>query len=140
MMAESVFDDKLREPTARELDYVLDTASGLLAGIEQSLRLQFGEMVREWKFYGKKAGWTLALTHRGRRAFHLIPRNGFFTVVLTLGERAVSACEERDLPAWVLSALRDARPYAEGRSIRIDVTTADDVVVVEELVKIKFAN
>ena len=139
-MAESVFDDKSNEPTSQELDQVLGVTAALLRDVERSLLNQFGEVTREWKFYGKKAGWTLALAHKGRRFFHLIPRKGLFTVVLTLGTRAVVACEASDLPEEVRSAIKDAREYAEGRSIRLDVAAAEDLVAVKQLIAIKLAH
>ena len=139
-MAESIFDDKSKAPTSTELDKALGKTAALLKEIEQHLFDQFGEITREWKFYGKKAGWTLALIYQDRRILHLIPRSGLFTVVFTLGKRAVLASQESDLPVEILSALENAREYAEGRSIRFDVISTKDVKIVRQLVAIKMSN
>lgn len=139
-MAESIFDDKEKTPTSSELDKALGKNIALLKKIEQHLFDQFGETTREWKFYGKKAGWTLALLHNGRRVLHLIPRSGLFTVVFTLGKRAVMVSRSSDLPAEILSAIESAREYAEGRSIRFDVTSSEDVAIVRRLIAIKMSN
>jgi hypothetical protein len=112
----------------------------LLNTIEQCLLDQFGELTREWKFYGKKAGWTLALKHKDRRIFHLIPRPDFFTVVFTLGKRAVSATKKIELPGEILSAIENAREYAEGKSVRFDVKSTKDVATVRQLAAIKMDN
>ena len=138
-MTASVFDDKAIEPAAPELDKALGETAVLLKNIEQHMLDQYGELTHEWKFYSKKAGWTLALAHKGRRVLHLIPQSSLFTVVFTLGKRAVSTALESDLPDRVLSAIESAREYAEGRSIRFDVTTADDVEIVKQLVAIKMS-
>lgn len=138
-MAVSVFDDKSKEPTSIQLDEALGDTAALLKRIEQRLIGQLGEITREWKFYGKKAGWTLALAHGGRRVFHLIPHSGSFTVVFTLGKRAASAAMRSNLPQETLSAIGSARDYAEGRSIQIDVNTTGDVAVVLKLVAIKMS-
>ena len=130
-MAASIFDDKSKQPTASELDEVLGEASALLEDIEQHLVDQFGEVTREFKFYSKKAGWTMALKHRDRRVFHLIPQSGLFTVVFTLGKRAVSAAQKSALPEEIKAAIQDAREYVEGRSIRFDVRTVEDVAIVK---------
>jgi hypothetical protein len=37
----------------------------------------------------------------------------------------------------ILSAIENAREYAEGRSICFDVTTTEDVVTVKQLIAIK---
>jgi hypothetical protein len=139
-MTVSVFDDKSKEPTSSELDKALGETATLLKNIEQNLLDQFGELTHEWKFYSKKAGWTLALAHKGRRVLHLIPQSGLFTVVFTLGKRAVAASQKSSLPEEILSAIESAREYAEGRSIRFDVTTTEDVAVVKQLVAIKMSS
>lgn len=135
----SVFEDKSQQPTTLALDEALGETAALLEEIEQHLVAEFGEATREWKFYGKKAGWTLAIAHKKRRVFHLIPQAGFFTVVFTLGKQAVLAAQHSGLPEEVLSAIADAREYVEGRSIRLDVATPDDVVVVKQLIALKMA-
>lgn len=138
-MSVSVFDDKSQEPTSLALDAALGEAAALLKAIEQHLVAEFGEVTREWKFYGKKAGWTLAIAHKKRRVFHLIPQSGFFTVVFILGKQAVLAAQHSDLPEEILSAIADAREYVEGRSIRLDAATPDDVAVVKQLIALKMA-
>jgi len=140
MMSASVFEDRSKEPTLSELYEVLGETAAYLKDIEQYLQDQLGELTHEWKFYSKQAGWTLALAHEGRRVFHLIPHAGLFTVVFTLGQRAVTAAQESDLPQDVLSAIENARQYAEGRSVRFDVTTSEDVAVVKQIIVIKMSN
>jgi hypothetical protein len=139
-LALSVFDDKSKEPTASELDEVLGETASFLKSIERHLSNQFGELTREWKFYGKKAGWTLALKREDRRILHLIPRSDYFTVVFTLGKRAVSAARKSDLPGEILSAIGSAREYAEGKSIRFDVKSTKNVATVIQLAAIKMDN
>lgn len=139
-MAESVFEDRATEPTSSELHKSLGKAATLLMDLEKQLAAEHGDLTREWKFYGKRAGWTLALGHGGRRILHLIPQSGAFTVVFTLGKRAVVACQESALPPDILSALETARDYAEGRSIRFDISTAEDVRTATLLAASKMAN
>ena len=139
-MAASIFDNKSKLPIASELDAALGEAAALLEDIERYLVDQFGEVTREFKFYSKKAGWTMALKHKERRVFHLIPQSGLFTVVFTLGKRAVSAAQESGLPEEIKAAIEDAREYAEGRSIRFDVRAAEDVAIVKQIIAIKMVN
>jgi hypothetical protein len=139
-MAESIFDDKSEAPTSSELEIALGKTAALLKEIEQHLFDLFGEITHEWKFYGKKAGWTLALVYKDRRILHLIPRSGLFTVVFTLGKRAALISQGSDLPAGILSAIENAREYAEGKSIRFDVLSTEDVAIVRKLVAIKMSN
>lgn len=139
-MAASIFADKSRQPDSRELDKALGDASPLLESIESYITDRFCEPQREWKFYGKKAGWTLGLAINGRRALHLIPLAGRFTVVVTLGKKAVAAALDSELPNSVKAVIEGTREYAEGRPIRLDVATATDVATVTELVGIKLSS
>ena len=138
-MAASIFDDKSEEPDSGELDTALGKTSLLLKSIEEYILEQFGALSHEWKFYGKKAGWTLGLVHNGRRILHLIPQTGQFTAVFTLGERAVSIAHESKLPDETKSDIDSARKYAEGRSVRLEVSSAADAEIVKQLVAVKLA-
>ena len=138
-MPVSVFGDKLEIPDSTALDAALGKSSALLKGVEEHILDQFGPVDREWKFYGKKAGWTLALVHGGRRLFHLIPQSGRFIAVCTLGDRAVTTAQVSSLPASIKSEIADARKYAEGRSVRCEVSTSADAEVVKQLVTIKLS-
>jgi len=139
-MTASVFDDKSQEPNSAELDRALGETAALLKNIEQYALDQFGELTHEWRFYSNKAGWSLALAHKGRRMLHLIPQSSRFTVVFTLGERAVSTALKSNLPDETISAIESAREYAEGRSIRFDVTTTANAAIVKQLVAIKMSS
>jgi hypothetical protein len=139
-MTESFFGDKSKPPTVLELEKALGKSNSLLKTIEANLLEQFGAIEREWKFYSKKAGWTFALVYKGHRLLHLIPRSGFFTVVITLGMKAVLASRTIGLPSEILSAIENAREYAEGKSIRIDISSEKDVLPVTQLIAIKVHN
>ena len=136
-MAESIFEDKSEIPSTSELEKALGKSNILLKNIEKHLQNEPGEIEREWKFYSKKAGWTFALVHRGKRLLHLIPRSGFFTVVVTLGMKAAEASEKIGLPPHILSAIGEAKQYAEGKSVRLDIRSENDVKPVKQLLYLK---
>lgn len=136
-MAESIFDDKSKSPAGPELEKALGKSMTFLKSIEVHLQEQPGGIEREWKFYNKKAGWTFALVQNGRRLLHIIPRAGFFTAVITLGKKAVLAAETVGLPQHILSAIENTKEYAEGKSIRLDINSKEDVESVKQLLLIK---
>ena len=136
-MAESIFDDKAKPPTMSELEKALGKSMSLLKGIELHLQDQSGKIEREWKFYNKKAGWTFALVNNGRRLLHIIPRSGFFTVVITLGQKAILSSKNVGLPQPILSEIENAQQYAEGKSIRLDINTKKDIEPVKQLLSLK---
>jgi hypothetical protein len=57
-----------------------------------------------------------------------------------LGEKAVKAAHESDLPASVLEIIDSAKKYAEGRGVRLEVRNAEDICNVEKLAVIKMTN
>jgi hypothetical protein len=56
------------------------------------------------------------------------------------GDKAVAAAEQSDLPQDLITTLKNARKYAEGRGLQIDVKRSADVKNIMKLVKIKVDN
>ena len=69
----------------------------------------------------------------------MTPQLGHFMVGVVLGERAAKAAHEAGLPDGVLALIDNAPAYAEGRGIRVPVTSEDDLAPVRQLVAIKLA-
>lgn len=69
-----------------------------------------------------------------------MPCQGCFLAALVLGEKAVKAAHKSDLPDSVLAVTDGERKYAEGRAVRIEVRTKEDLRNVQKLAAIKMAN
>jgi hypothetical protein len=139
-MAASTFSDNTSPPTHKDLLRTLGQSGSLLRDIENHLSEVIGKADFEWKYYGRKAGWTLAYLQAKRRLFHLIPGEGSFELVFVLGPRALEAARTSDLPAETKAAIEGAQTHAEGTSVRITIATVTDLEVVEQLLAIKMAN
>lgn len=139
-MSKPVFPDKSQQPSSDDLSAVLGNAAPLLQEIEDYLKAGNHSPGRDWKFYGKAAGWTVAIRAKKRNVFHLLPHEGSFTVVFTFGKRAVEASEEVGLPESISNLIANARVYAEGRSFRVGVSSQSDVTGILKLVRVKLAN
>ena len=139
-MALSAFDDKSRMPKEKELAEVLGRTSTLWEKLKTLMASQYDPLTEAWKFSGQKWGWTLQLKRKKRAVLYLTPHKGYFAVGLMLGEKAVKAAHQSDLPASVLNAINSARKYVEGRGIRIEVRSRKDLDVIEKLAAIKMAN
>lgn len=55
-------------------------------------------------------------------------------------KKAVNAARESDLPEAILKTIEGAQVYAEGRGVRLEVRTSEDVGNVVGLSAIKMAN
>jgi hypothetical protein len=57
-----------------------------------------------------------------------------------LGDKAVSAARKSGLPERVLKMLGEAKRYAEGTALRIEVSSPEDLELVKTLARIKVEN
>ncbi len=139
-MAASVFDDKAAKPTNQKLARALGKSNGLWKEIKKNLKGEYGELTEEWKFYGQKSGWILKTLRKKRNLFFFVPLEGSFRVSFVFGDKAVAATEQSDLPKDLIKTLKNARKYAEGRGLQIDIKGPADVENIKKLVEIKINN
>ena len=139
-MALSAFDDKSKEPLRGELTEVLGQAAQLWDQLISNVRSRFDPLAEEWEFSGKKWGWALRLKHKKRAVLYLTPSDGFFYAGFALGQKAVDAAHDSDLPPSVLDIIDISQKFAEGRGMRLEVRSDVDVRSVTQLADIKMAN
>jgi len=140
MMAVSIFDEKSAAPADETVAAALADANALWDALQAHVREAYPDITKEWKHYGKAAGWTCKLVSKKRNLLFFIPQNGRFRVRVVLGEKAAACAEFADLPDEIKDAIRAAVPYAEGRSVDMDISRAEQLDAVKLLLKIKFEN
>lgn len=136
-MALSVFDDKSAAPARQELEVMLGATMALWDRIVAGVSDENPPIIEAWNFAGAKFGWSMRLKRKDRVLLYLIPQTGHFLAAVVLGEKAVTAAHTAGLPPGVIAAIDAARPYAEGRGIRLPVRNIEDVEVILELARIK---
>jgi hypothetical protein len=135
-----MFDDKNTQPTDEMLSQALGATFDYWKQIIDYLKSEIDGVLEDWKFYGKKYGWQLKMLKKKRNLLFLIPSEGVFSVVFVFGDKAVAAVEQSDLPDTIKTELANAKKYMEGRGIKIEINSADEVEHVKKLVRIKVAN
>lgn len=139
-MLANAFVDKPTKPTNAELAAALGPAKTLwdqlLAGLAERCSID----VQEWSSYSRKAGWSLSVKHKQRVIVYLSPCQGCFRASFALGGKAVQAARQSGLPADVIRIIDQAKRYAEGTAVRIEVKAAKDLPIVEKLAAVKLAN
>jgi hypothetical protein len=108
--------------------------------LKRLIASRFTPLSLEWGFASEKTGWGLRLKREKRTILYMTPCKGYFMASFALGEKAVKAAHESDLPVSVLGVIDSAKKYAEGRGVRLEVRSAEDVRNVEKLAVIKMAN
>ncbi len=139
-MSASIFNDKNHEPDDVMIKKVLGETNQVWEDIKKHLTSVYGELIQEWKFYGKNYGWQLKTLRKKRNLFFFVPYHGYFTQVFIFGNKAVTDIEQSDLPDDVKETLRNTKKYAEGRGLSINVNSPEKIEIIKKLIEIKINN
>ena len=132
----NAFIGKPKKPTESELAMELGTSKALWDELVADLAKEH-KLAREWNCYSKKAGWSLRLKRGERNIVYLSPLRGGFRASFALGDKAVQAARQCGLPQRAIKIINDAKRYAEGTAVRIDVNGPEDIPIVWKLAVIK---
>ena len=138
-MALSAFDDKSKQPQEEDLQVTLGSTYPQWNDLKNLITTTYAPVSVEWGFASKSTGWGLRLKRDNRAILYMTPCKGYFLASFALGEKAVKAAHESDLPASVLAVIDGAKKYAEGRGVRLEVRSAEDVRNIEKLAVVKMA-
>lgn len=133
----SAFTDKRHAPTDAELRAVLGKAYGVWTRLLSSVGEQVSPLNELWGFTSASTGWGLRVRCGDRVILYMTPQEGRFLASLALGEKAVEKARGVKLPAALLAAIDGAPKYAEGRGVRVEVTSARQVAGLARLARIK---
>jgi len=137
VMSDGVFKDKTVKPDDNSLEKVLGRNWILWGKITSHLEENYSPIEKEWKFYNPKSGWVLKMIRKKRNLFFFYPYQDYFRVGFVYGDRAVEAAANYGLREETLVSLREARKYAEGRGISLDIDDDEDVDEVKRLIRLK---
>ena len=140
IMLTNAFIGKADPPTAADLTEALGAAKPLWDRLLAELSAELRLTACEWNSYSRKAGWALRLKLKERNIVYLSPHQGCFTGSFALGDKAIKAALASGLPQSVIELIDQAKRYAEGTAVRIEVHGTRDVAVVKKLAAIKLAN
>jgi hypothetical protein len=132
----NAFAGKAKKPTEADLRAELGAHKALWDELVSGLAREY-KLAVEWNSYSKKAGWSLRLKRGERNIVYLAPFRGCFRASFALGDKAVAAARESGLPKRVVKIIGEAKKYAEGTAVRVDVNGPEDVAVVKTLAAIK---
>jgi Protein of unknown function (DUF3788) len=126
-----------RSPSDGELKAALGPSYGVWCELIAEMGREFPPLDEVWRPSKIEFGRVCLLRQGTRTLLYLIPAASGFDVSAVLGERAVALAMASDLPAAVKTMLSGARRYAEGRGIRLKMTSLDQVPVIRKLAVIK---
>lgn len=136
-MAAGIFHEKAIAPNDSMVELVLGGKKALWDRLESHIFESYKAVKKEWKFYSKKAGWSLVIKEKSRTLLYLSLFDGYFKVWFVLGEKAITVARQSALPEKVLETLGTASAYMEGTLFDVDVTADSDLNAVKMLLVIK---
>jgi hypothetical protein len=139
-MSENQFKEKNLVPDEQRIRVTLKSNYVHLEAIRSYIADSIGETKEEWKYYGAKYGWTLKNFYKKRNLYFIGMYDGFFKISFVFGERAFKAIMEADISAELKKELSEARKYAEGRGLSMDVHDERYLDDIKKLLLIKIKN
>lgn len=136
-MATSIFDDKGVIPNDDMVSMVLADKNVLWERLKNYVSESYHDTNQSWKYYSKKAGWSLVFKKKDRTLFYFIPCDAYFKISFVFGDKATNTAEQSLLPEHIKMAISTAPKYAEGKSFFVDVKEESDLEPVMTLMKIK---
>lgn len=139
-MLPNAFIGKPEKPTEDELSAALGPGKAVWDQFLADLAADFDVPIQEWHSYSPKAGWALRVKRGKRTILYLSPCQGCFLASFALGDRAVAAARRSRLSRQVLKNLDEAKRYAEGTALRIEVHGPQDIATIKKLATVKLEN
>ena len=139
-MSASIYTEKLIEPDDKMLTYDLAKTKKYLDRIAEFIESEYGDFKPEWNFYNKKSGWILKMFTKKRNVVFIVPCEKYFRTAFTFGDKASDLIFKSELPDSIKKILFEAKKYAEGRTIQIEVKTEKDLENILKMIKIKLMN
>ena len=108
--------------------------------ISQLVLSKYPQAVSEWNYPAQKYGWSFRIKDKKRAIIYLLPLDRLFMVAFVFGDKAVAEIMKAPITQEIKSELSQARKYAEGRGIRIEVKDDSLLGEIEQLIDIKLNN
>jgi hypothetical protein len=139
-MDTSIFPDKAKKPTVTDLKNALGITVDMWMNLRDFIVKKYPAAFEEWNCAGAKYGWSFRIKDKKRAIIYLLPRDNYFKVAFVFGEKATQQILGSKISEEIKSELMNAKKYAEGRGIRLDVKDKSNLSDIKELIEIKLAN
>ena len=136
----SVFMNKETVPSDKDLKKALAITYTLWQAVAKFTKIAYPAATEEWNHSGVKYGWSYRIKDKKRVLVYLLPRNEYFMVSMVFGQKAFEAILKSAISETIKTELKNAKVYAEGRGIRIEIRDKTSLKDIEQLITVKIAN
>ncbi len=133
----SIFPEKDRKPGEHDLAAALGETYAHWCFLRDHVTGSISGTTGEWNFPGMKYGWNYRIKDKRRAVIYLLPRDKYFLAAMVFGPKATNEILAGDIAHSIREELRNARPYAEGRGIRIEIRDGKLLPDILKLITIK---
>jgi signal transduction histidine kinase len=139
-MPTDFFDKKENIPTFDHLEKVLQESYQILKELIDYISNSYGDLAPCWKYYSPKYGWTLKMLFKKRNLFFITPDRDKFYISFVFGDKSVEAVNLSQISESIKNELNNARRYAEGRGVRLEIMDRGQLEDLKQLADIKIDN
>lgn len=136
----SIFTEKQTEPTETDLENVLGDTFSMWKELAAYTREMYPNALEKWHFSGEKYGWGFRISDSKRVLVYLLPRDRFFKVAFVFGQKATDVILKSTISETIKTELMEAKAYAEGRGIRIEVRDTKQIDDLKTLIHVKITS
>jgi hypothetical protein len=133
----SVFNEPKSVPDEDALKNALGETYKIWRRILQYTLDLHGNTHSEWKYSGRKFGWSFRISDKKRVLVYLLPRAGFFRVAMVFGNKAFEHIQQSNVSESIKLELTQTTNYAEGRGIRLEIRDENKWTDIQSLIQIK---
>ena len=116
----SAFADKTITPHDHSLEKVLGSTFPCWKSIVEFTLASCAATTEEWKFTGEKSGWSFRISDNKRVLVYMMPFEQSFQLSMVFGPKAFEKIIGSDISQDIITELKHARVYAEGRDPDLD--------------------
>ena len=136
----SIFTSKESKPKPEDLRKVLAVAYRFWEELNGFVKAEYKDAMEEWNFSNPKYGWNFRLKEKKRVIIYLQPQHKYFIASFVFGQKAMDAIMRSAVADSIKTELTNAKIYAEGRGIRIEVRNKKTVNDIKLLIQIKLTS
>ncbi|OFX35261.1 MAG: hypothetical protein A2X08_07430 [Bacteroidetes bacterium GWA2_32_17] len=136
----SIFTDRNVKPANESLKKAIGDTFDIWQTLVSFTNKSYPNAKEEWTFSSPKYGWSFRISDKKRVLIYLLPRDKFFKVAFVFGQKATDEIIKSNISENIKSELLNAKLYAEGRGIRIDIRDKAILNNIFKLISIKISN
>lgn len=133
----SIFPDKGIKPCLTDVANQLGELYSLWERISKMVYSHYPDATEEWNYPGKKYGWSFRIRDKKRAILYFLPRENYFLLAFVFGQKAYDEIMSLNIDEKIKTNLSEAKKYAEGRGVRIEILDDSKLMNIEQLIKVK---